>query len=95
MDSRFRGNGDIRLADDIHGVAKLKWYNQDTTVRFCKFQQSPIPGISPEFPSFHNVMSGAAKPLGKTTTCAPIYKESHGFATDTAARESPAMTAWA
>ena len=69
--------------------------NQDTTVRFCKFQQSPIPGISPEFPSFHNVMSGAAKPLGKTTTCGPIYKESHGFATDTAARESPAMTAWA
>ena len=26
MDSRFRGNDDIRLADDIHGVAKLKWY---------------------------------------------------------------------
>ena len=27
MDSRFRGNDDIRLADDIHGVATLKWYN--------------------------------------------------------------------
>ena len=27
MDSRLRGNDDIRLADDIHGVAKLKWYN--------------------------------------------------------------------
>ena len=26
MDSRFRGNDDIRLTDDIHGVAKLKWY---------------------------------------------------------------------
>ena len=29
MDSRFRGNDDIRLADDIHGVAKLKWYEYD------------------------------------------------------------------
>ena len=28
MDSRFRGNDDIRLADDIYGVAKLKWYNR-------------------------------------------------------------------
>ena len=26
MDSRESGNDDIRLADDIHGVAKLKWY---------------------------------------------------------------------
>ena len=27
MDSRFRGNDDIRLTDNIHGVAKLKWYD--------------------------------------------------------------------
>ena len=27
MDSRFRGNDDIRLAADIHGIAKLKWYH--------------------------------------------------------------------
>ena len=27
MDSRESGNNDIRLADEIHGVAKLKWYD--------------------------------------------------------------------
>ena len=28
MDSRESGNNDIRLADEIHGVAKLKWYQR-------------------------------------------------------------------
>ena len=41
MDSRFRGNDDIRLADDIHGVAKLKWYQIRRPV-FTQLRRGPL-----------------------------------------------------
>ncbi len=69
--------------------------DQYPAIRFCKFQQRPVPRIGAKLPSFHNVMSITAEPLRKTMACTPVYEESHELATDTAANESPAMTACA
>ena len=69
--------------------------DQHPPVRFCELQQCPVSWVRAKLPGFDNVVSVTAKPLSKTSTCAAIHQESHDPSTDTAARESPAMTACA
>ena len=69
--------------------------DQYSVGRFCNLQQCPISWIWAKLTGFDDVMSVTTQPLCKTSACAPIYQEPHVTFTDTAASESPAMTACA
>lgn len=61
----------------------------------CSFQQSPVAWIRAEGLGFNNVMTVVAQPLRQLPTGASVDQESHGAATETGARVSPAITVWA
>ena len=58
-----------------------------------QLQQGSITRVRAELPGLDNVVSVDAKPLCYTGTGAPVNQKSHYPSTDTAARESPAITA--
>ena len=58
-------------------------------------QQSAVTGIGANRASFQSVVASATKPLSKSAAGAAINQEIHDPATETVARESPAITACA
>ena len=59
------------------------------------FQECPVSGVWAEFSRVQGVVSLVLKPLCQPASCAAVHEEVHFYPTDTWARESPAMTAWA
>ena len=59
------------------------------------FQECPVSRVWTEFSGVPGVVSLALKSLCQSTSCAAVHEEIHFYPTDTCARESPAITAWA
>ena len=60
-----------------------------------QFQQCPVSVVRTEFSRVQGVVSLFLKPLCQPASCAAVHEEVHFYPTDTCAKESPAMTAWA
>lgn len=69
--------------------------HQNSAQRLGHLQQSAVTGIGANRASFQSVVAGATKPLSKSAAGAAINQEIHDPATETVARESPAITACA
>ena len=66
-------------------------------VLFSETARSGVPclRVRAKFSRVQGVVSLALKPLCQPASCAAVHEEVHFYPTDTCARESPAMTAWA
>ena len=70
--------------------------NEDPVLR-----RRPVPGVALSPGSGPSSLASRAscpcslKPLCQPASCAAVHEEVHSYPTDTCARESPAMTAWA
>ena len=79
-----------------HELAKVHVDGYQRTVfRGCVLDQCQVAGVRAEVIGEDGVMTFAAQPNGQASPCTSIDEESHPLATDTAASESPATTAWA
>ena len=69
--------------------------DEDPVFGYGPSQECPVSGVRAEVSRIQGVVSLALKPLCQFASCAAVHEEVHFYPTDTCARESPAMTAWA
>ena len=69
--------------------------DEDPVLGDGPFQKCSVSGVRAEFSRVQGVVSLFLKPLCQPASCAAVHEEVHFYPTDTCARESPAMTAWA
>ena len=86
----------VRSAVEVDEFTEILVHcDEDSVFGNSPFQECPVSGVWTEFSRVQGVVSLALKPLCQPASCAAVHKEVHFYPTDTCARESPAITAWA
>ena len=69
--------------------------DQDTVFGPSSFQKGSIPGIGTKIVGIQYVVSVVEKPIRQPPASASVHHKPHRPCTETASRDSPAMTEWA
>ena len=86
----------MRLVMQMDQGAEVRVHrDQDSAFGRGLFQQDAIAGIPASAARIKDIVTVATEPLDRAPTDASVSEESHERATDTAASESPAITACA
>ena len=95
-DVRQANQTGVLEALDVHEFSEIGVdRDQNPALGARASEQHPIARIGAELAGLDDVMTLGAQPLGQLGTDAAIDEELHGFATETAANVSWAITAWA